>query len=238
MSRPLLTAVACVIFSTVSQGNAKTTFVPTQLPLVAAQSVVAPSDANPSVWRVQATAADQAWRALGENASPDQIMTFLEKFPRSIHDTEAKRQLLKALETQAEDTSAAAQPQVDAAQSDAEVPVEAAVEPAALPVATPPADDGVVRFTVPLFHGDSQVVGKSLEQLIAGSPLFAPVEGLPEEYWKEQTCKNCHEWQQANLCEQANFYLTEKGAASLTKQHPYGGSFKENLRVWAVGDCQ
>jgi hypothetical protein len=68
--------------------------------------------------------------------------------------------------------------------------------------------------------------------------LFPPVEGLPESYWKDQQCSNCHDWQRANLCVQANTYLSDVGSENLTKQHPYGGTFKQNLRSWARGGCE
>jgi len=74
--------------------------------------------------------------------------------------------------------------------------------------------------------------------LIEGTPLFPPVEGLPESFWKEQECSNCHEWEAANLCTQANSYLSEAGSVNLEKQHPYGGTFKVSLRNWAAGGCE
>ena len=95
-----------------------------------------------------------------------------------------------------------------------------------------------VAFTVPLAAGAPDVAGASIEELIAGTAMYPPIEGLPESLWKEQTCTACHEWNQTNLCEQATFYLGEAGADSLGKQHPYGGSFKLNLAQWARGGCQ
>jgi hypothetical protein len=103
--------------------------------------------------------------------------------------------------------------------------------------AVAPADTSV-SFNAALTSSEPAVNGKAIANLITGSPLYPPVEGLPESYWKEQTCKNCHTWEQANLCDQANFYLTEKGAVNLTKQHPYGGPFKQVLKVWAEGGCE
>lgn len=86
--------------------------------------------------------------------------------------------------------------------------------------------------------GPEGVVGKNIEHIIEGSPTFAPIEGLPESYWKNETCSNCHQWTRDALCTQANSYLKENGAEALKKQHPLGGAFKQHLRDWASNDCQ
>jgi len=104
--------------------------------------------------------------------------------------------------------------------------------------ATPLQSVTSVTFSAPLSEGSSDIVGKTLEDLIAGTPLYPPVEGLPEEYWKTKECSSCHEWEQANLCTQANTYLSDAGAENLVKQHPYGGTFKLNLRNWAQAGCE
>lgn len=99
--------------------------------------------------------------------------------------------------------------------------------------ATPPS----IGFDQPLSLGGDGVRGKSIAQLIAGSPLFPPVEGLPEAYWKNQQCSNCHSWESANLCTQAKTYLKVSAAEAGAKRHPYGGSFKQGLRQWAEAGC-
>jgi len=104
------------------------------------------------------------------------------------------------------------------------------------PVAAPAVQ--AVTFSVPLTSGGEGVVGKTLEQLIVGSPLFPPIEGLPEAVWKGKTCSTCHDWKRDNLCTQAQTYLAEDAARALSKQHPYGGGLKANLKRWAVNDCQ
>lgn len=96
----------------------------------------------------------------------------------------------------------------------------------------------VVRFDQALLGSIPHIGGKSIKQLIASSPIHAPVEGLPEAYWKEEKCTNCHEWKEANLCDQAAFYTTAKGEGNMSKKHPYGGELKKVLRDWALGDCQ
>lgn len=96
----------------------------------------------------------------------------------------------------------------------------------------------VVEFNLPLTAPGSVIDGIILSEITNLSPLFPPVEGLPEEYWKDQTCSNCHEWNQERLCDQSNVYLTLSGQKSLEKPHPFGGILKRNLRQWAAGGCQ
>jgi len=97
---------------------------------------------------------------------------------------------------------------------------------------------GTVSFTEPLTVGSDEIIGKTIEELVTGSPLFPPIEGLPDAAWLGQSCDNCHQWTKEALCTQANVYTSEKGAAALQKKHPYGGSFKKNLHGWATGGCQ
>ena len=70
------------------------------------------------------------------------------------------------------------------------------------------------------------------------SPMFPPIEGLPESYWKEQTCSACHQWNRERLCDQGNTYLSLNMQRSLSKQHPFGGALKRTLKSWAAGGCQ
>ena len=63
------------------------------------------------------------------------------------------------------------------------------------------------------------------------------MEGLPESYWKTQTCSNCHQWTKEALCQQGQTYLTATGEFALDKQHPIDG-FKQVLREWAASGCQ
>jgi len=119
------------------------------------------------------------------------------------------------------------------AQSVPEVAATPATDPAAAPQAGAP-----VLFSEPLLTGAPEIVGKSIEDLVAGSPIFPPIEGIPEELWKDQSCANCHEWTREALCTQATTYLSASASRSLAKQHPYGGTFKQNLRRWAEGGCE
>ena len=96
----------------------------------------------------------------------------------------------------------------------------------------------VVKFDLPLTAPGSVIDGIILSEITNLSPMFPPVEGLPDEFWKEQSCSNCHEWNQERLCDQANVYLTLSGQKSLEKPHPFGGILKRNLRQWATGGCE
>jgi len=96
---------------------------------------------------------------------------------------------------------------------------------------------GPITFASKLESDVSQVNGLTLGELVTQSPMFPPVAGLPEEYWKDQTCSNCHNWTREALCTQAQTYLTADLQRSLSKQHPFGGVMKQALRSWAAGDC-
>ncbi|MCK0122367.1 outer membrane protein assembly factor BamD [Loktanella sp. F6476L] len=160
-----------------------------------------------------------AWEIAQTATTSEEVFAFIEQFPDGTYAKDAKARMIDLLWLEL----ATAQPADGAAA--AEAPTEG-VEPA--PVA----------FSVPLVEGSPEIIGKSLEELIAASPLFPPVEGLPDEYWKEQECSDCHAWEQANLCDQANTYLNDAGAENLVKPHPYGGAFKLTLRNWAMDGCE
>jgi hypothetical protein len=95
-----------------------------------------------------------------------------------------------------------------------------------------------VSFSLPLQGVAAEIDGRSIEELIRGSPLYPPIEGLPEELWKDQTCSNCHSWTRDALCDQARTYLGASAARSLQKPHPLGAEFKSVLGIWAAGDCR
>lgn len=97
---------------------------------------------------------------------------------------------------------------------------------------------GPVTYASPLVSELSQISGLSLAEIIEQAPMFPPIEGLPESYWKTQTCSSCHQWNRDRLCEQANTYLSLNMQRSLNKQHPFGGVMKRSLKSWAAGGCQ
>ena len=110
-------------------------------------------------------------------------------------------------------------------------------EPAAAPPADPIPADAAITFLSPIGAPDSPIHGRALADLIKASPAFAPIEGLPENLWKDQTCAACHQWDQARLCEQARTYTT-RGVEGLERiQHPFGGRFKKALADWASAGC-
>jgi hypothetical protein len=155
------------------------------------------------------------WDAIKDSDASADVFAFIEQYPNGEFTKEAQALMIDLLWAEM-----------------------AAVSPVTV-IEEPTSEDIVaITFSAPLTEGAPEIVGKSLEELIVGSPLFPPVEGLPESYWKTQECSNCHEWEQANLCVQANTYLTDAGAENLTKQHPYGGTFKQNLQSWAMTGCE
>ena len=95
-----------------------------------------------------------------------------------------------------------------------------------------------VYFDQPLLNGPPEILGATLLEVTTLSPLFPPIQGLPEAMWKDQPCANCHERTREALCDQGKFYQKLATARHLSKQHPFGGGFKENLKHWADGNCQ
>ncbi|MEM9344802.1 MAG: caspase family protein [Pseudomonadota bacterium] len=122
----------------------------------------------------------------------------------------------------------------------AAAPAPAAVEPTQEPTtpvpseAAPEQTAGPLTFDSPLGGSDPEIAALAISDLINMPPRFPPIDGLPEELWKGQTCSGCHAWTQEALCTQAQTYVAQR---SLTKQHPFGGAFKQGLRVWAEDGC-
>lgn len=114
------------------------------------------------------------------------------------------------------------------------------VQPPVVEAGVPPngPEGGPITFASPLVSDLAELSGRSLAQLADRSPLYPPVEGLPDAYWKDQNCSGCHQWTRDRLCQQANTYLNKSAQRSLDKQHPYGGVFKRSLKSWAAGGCQ
>lgn len=95
-----------------------------------------------------------------------------------------------------------------------------------------------ITFKDPLTVGGEVLVGKTIEELVNLTPLFPPIDGLPEEFWKDQNCSSCHEWTQEALCTQGKTYATASNTRAVSKSHPYGGGFKQSIKNWAEGGCQ
>jgi len=115
-------------------------------------------------------------------------------------------------------------------------PLAPAEKEAEAPAADASAEE-IVRFDQPLRTGPYPINGQSLAQLLQGTPLFPPIEGLPENVWKTKHCNECHQWDHRTLCEQGATYL-KNPAMALRKSHPYGGAEKTAVMQWVKNGCQ
>jgi hypothetical protein len=114
------------------------------------------------------------------------------------------------------------------------VPQIAAAPPPGAAAAMRPED--ILHFDQPIPFGAFPVNGHSIAEMIDQVPLFAPIEGLPEDLWKKK-CTTCHQWNQARLCEQASTYVKSPRDV-LRVPHPFGGTLKLALMRWAKSGCQ
>ncbi len=178
----------------------------------------------PSPSRTGPSGQEQAQLAAAQQAGTvAQYRAFLDRFPGSVY-AEFVTQEIAALEKNAS--------------TDPAGPPAAAPTRAAEPPAKPAAEAGPITFASPLLSADPAISGKSLAELIEASPLFPPMDGLPESYWKDKTCSSCHQWSKERLCAQAGVYLEASKARSLDKKHPFGGGIKQAMKSWAAGGCQ
>lgn len=171
--------------------------------------------------------ADMFGKAQTSGAAAD-YEAYLSAFPQGLY-AELARVELAAI---AEKLRAPAAPVAPAATIPA---------PTGTPVAPAPQTavlSAKLTFKTPLPIGGPVVEGRSIEDLAQGSPLFPPIEGIPDSMWKGQQCSACHSWTRDALCDQGKTYLGRNAERALVKQHPYGGAFKQSLRYWAEGGCQ
>lgn len=189
----------------------------------------APEPAQPKEPTAQEMALIEQAQASGASAD---YKAYLEAYPGGVFADLAAIELDAAMAKEAKAAEAAAASAT--ASTEPEAPAEE-VEMASRAANTVGA--APISFNEPLVHGSEAIVGRTIADLITGSPLFPPVEGLPEEYWKDQSCSNCHQWEQTNLCEQGGRYLSLNAQSALGKEHPYGGTFKQTLRAWAASGC-
>ncbi|WP_319005223.1 caspase family protein [Leisingera sp. McT4-56] len=117
---------------------------------------------------------------------------------------------------------------------------EAAPDIAEKPQAEPAklAEAGPVTYASPLYSDIAEISGLTIAEVVTRAPSFPPVDGLPDSYWKGQSCGSCHQWTRERLCTQGNTYLSLNMQRSLGKQHPFGGALKQALKSWAAGGCQ
>lgn len=169
----------------------------------------------------------QLWDSVRESRDPVQIMLFLRSNPGGVFAEDARALLVSAMSAELDGVEA----EPNAPLQNDETDVFEAV-PEVPDVVSP------VFFDVPMTEGVPEIVGLTIAQAAEGSPLFSPIDGLPEELWKGQSCNNCHAWTREALCTQAGTYLAQGTSRTLDQRHPYGGSFKSNLRNWAGGGCE
>lgn len=163
------------------------------------------------------------------SGTQEDYQAYLDAFPEGIYAEFAAFEI-KILKEKAERAAAASA--VTEEPEEQEVAVLEASRAAVVPMGTE------LTWTMPFTSGGDALMGKSIEELVTLSPLFPPIEGLPEELWKDQSCSNCHQWTQEALCTQGQTYVNADSDEAVSKQHPYGGGFKLNVRAWAEGGCK
>ncbi|MFV0360839.1 caspase family protein [Tropicimonas sp.] len=192
----------------------------TEAPSAPPASVTAPPPPGPAGTHPGPSEREEAMigRAYASGEVTD-YEAYLEAFPDGTFAELARAEIQVRL-----DEAKAATGRVDSATS-GETTQMATVEPGVL-------------FDRPLTRGGIEIEGRSLMELIGGTPLYPPIPGLPDEVWKGRHCTTCHVWSREALCSEATSYIVAAGTRSLIGLHPYGGGFKDNLREWARGGCR
>lgn len=170
-------------------------------------------------------AEQKMFQAAQSEGSASGYQAYLQAFPKGIFAEFAKQELAAL---KADGTS-------DPVGQGGQAEAETATAPS--PKVTDKAPT-TVTFDQPFDLGLPGLENVTIADIVKQSPMFPPVEGLPEEYWKDKTCSNCHQWTKERLCEQSNVYLSLNMQRSLDKQHPFGGALKRNLKTWAAGGCK
>lgn len=231
-------------------GGAQT---PWDTSLLTTEVVLAPAVIESPLGRAER----ELWEGVRLTDDPVAVMLYLRAYPESPFRDEAEAYLERLAAARPVGTgsdgvaafeAAAATQTVEGweafllAHPDSVLAGAAQMELAALapPVAGPPAMTlpGRVAFDTPLTEVPDEIAGRSIADLIQGSPLYPPIEGLPEEVWKTQTCSHCHQWTREDLCMQAQTYVTAPAERTLSADHPLGPAFRGVLRVWAEGGCE
>jgi hypothetical protein len=206
-------------------------------------------------------AARELWEDVRLSDDPVAVMLYLRAYPESRYRAEAEAYLETlvagqpsgpgpeemAAFTAAGEAATAAGWEEFVATYPQSVLVEAArIEMAALAAQAAATAPGAVAMTLParvvfdepLTDVPDEIAGRTLAELIQGSPLYPPIEGLPDEVWKEQSCSHCHQWTEADLCVQAQTYASAPQERTLSREHPLGAAFRGVLGVWAAGGCE
>ena len=188
---------------------------------VAAAPVKTPAPAEPVV---PTASENELIGAAQSSGSAQDYQAYLDAFPAGTYAELAAFEL-KIFAEKAERSAVAEVPAT---------PVPATPKVASAPAS---ADHSGLTYTLPFRIGGPPIKGLSIEQIVELSPSFPPIEGIPEELWKHQSCSNCHEWTKEALCTQGKTYASEINKRALSKEHPFGGTFKQGLRVWAIEGC-
>ncbi|GGM08324.1 hypothetical protein GCM10011534_32870 [Pseudooceanicola nanhaiensis] len=186
---------------------------------VMAEELSAPAAPQPAAPAPVAPAASEAelMEAARAAGTPEGYRAYLDAYPEGVFAELVKIELA-ALETR---TGQAATPPAAAAP---EAPAEPSVPD--------------IFFDRPLSLGSPQMIGRTITEITQGTPLYPPIEGLPDSAWKDQSCSGCHQWTREALCDQGQTYVSDAGSRALQKEHPMGGTFKRVLRQWAAGGCR
>ena len=179
-------------------------------------------------------AEEQLWNSVSASRDPVQIMLFIRSYPGGTYIEEARDMLSVVMREELSGDGEGEGTEIAALPNTAEPPPQFDTQS---PAVEDPASRSIL-FSVPLSQVEGALVGRSIKELIAGSPLYPPVEGLPEEFWKAKKCTDCHAWDREILCTQAKTYLELSAQRALGKEHPYGGGFKRTLKTWAAGGCE
>jgi hypothetical protein len=172
----------------------------------------------------EAEQAARAWTETKDTKNPAQLEMFINRFGNGYYASLARARLEELKKDQAAPSATGS--------SNSSTDIAMYSEPSA-PMST---TDDIIRFDVPLTTSPAPINGHSLAELIHGTPLFPPIEGLEESMWQKQ-CTSCHKWTQKTLCDQATYYVKNPKAA-LRKSHPYGGPEKVAMIQWAKTGCQ
>ncbi|MEM6939578.1 MAG: caspase family protein [Pseudomonadota bacterium] len=162
------------------------------------------------------------------SGTAEDYSAYLEAYPDGIYAEFAAFELKILAEKAARVATAAAAAPAPAQEE--EVVVASRAAPA--PMGTE------LTYTMPFANIEEPLLGLSISEIVTLSPLFPPIEGIPDELWKGQSCSNCHQWTKEALCTQGNTYVTASNDTAVRKPHPFGGGFKVNLRSWADGGCK
>ena len=149
--------------------------------------------------------------AAQESGRIEDYTAYLEAFPEGVYVEAVRKEMAELSGT------------IDAPA----IPVDQSSGAASLPV---------ISFTTPLVSSNAELDGRTISELVAGSPKFPPIEGIPDEVWQNKTCSTCHEWTKAALCTQAGTYAAKPESIARIA-HPYGSPFKQSLSQWSTQGC-